>query len=361
MKMPAKARCVVAIAVILFAAMIGGCAKKDLNKQVVANVNEEEISVLEVREYLGAPAGLFAFTSMPMEQKRNVVEQLIAIRLLVQAGKAIGIDEALEYKDAINKGEMAVLIDAMIRKEAQEKLKLDEKEVKEELDNLKNEGISDADATARASRAVIDRQLRQLQSDLVDTARRETGASIDENVLELIGKGKKISDNTVLASVGNEKVLYSDIKKMISDTPMLSEFYKQKDPEMTKALVSKILEQDIVLRALKAYAEDQSIKDSESYKTSMVNMERAIIANIMFENVSIVPQVSDEEVMAEYNQRVVQRMQGNESQAPPFDSVKEQLREILKTYKRQAAFEEYIEGLRKQGKVKVNEDILKKM
>jgi len=347
---------------ILFAAMLGGCSNKDLNQQAVAKVNDEEISVLEVREYLGAPGGIMVFDSMPIEQKSGVVEQLIAVRLVAQAGKAMGINDTLEYQDAVQKGEVAVIVDAMVRNEVQKKLKLDDKELKAETDKIKkeNEGISDADAKTQASKAVIERQLRQLQKDLVDTARNETGASIDNNVLEQIGKGKKISDDTVLASAGSEKILYSDVKKTIAETPMLAAFQNQKDPEMAKALVSRILEQEIVLRALKAYATGQGVEKSEAYKTSRLNMERAIIANMMFDNVAVVPQVSDEELVADYKRRV-QMMQGNNSQVPSFDMVKEQLREILKNYKRQAAFEEYINGLRKQGKVSVNEDILKKV
>jgi len=360
--MSAKATCAVVITTILFAVMIGGCSKKDFNQKIVAKVNEEGISVLEVREYLGAPNGILTFESMPLEQKSNLVEQLVAVRLVVQAGRAIGIDNTVEYKDSIDKGEMAVIVDAMIRKEANDKLKLDAKEVKEEADKIKKEnaGISDADATLQASKAVIERQLRQFQKDLIEISRKETNASIDNNVLEQIGKGKKISDDTVLASAGSEKILYSDVKKTIADTPMLSAFQHQKDPEMIKALISKVLEQDIVLRALKAYAAGLNVEGSEVYKTSRLNMERAIIANMMFDNVVLVPAVSDEEVVADYHRRV-QMMQGDKSQVPPFESVKEQLREILKNYKRQAAFEEYVEGLRKQGKVTVNEDILKKL
>ncbi|MCL1926558.1 MAG: SurA N-terminal domain-containing protein [Syntrophorhabdaceae bacterium] len=362
MKMSAKAMRIVVMTVILFALMIGGCSKKDFNKQIVADVNGEKISVLELREYLGAPNGIMAFDSVPLEQKKNVLDQLIGIRLVVQAGRVMGIDNTPAYKDAAEKGEEAVIVDAMIRKEAQEKLKLDEKEVKEETDKIKkeNEGISDTDAAVQASKAIIDRNLRQIQKDLVETAKKETEASIDNNVLEQIGKGKKISDDTVLASAGSEKILYSDVKKIISETPMLSSFNSQKDPEMAMALVSKIIEQDIVLRALKAYAAGKGMESSEMYKISRLNMERAVIANMMFDNVAVVPQVSDEEVMADYNRRA-QMMQGDKSQVPSFGMVKEQLREILKNYKRQAAFGEYVEGLRNQGKVTVNEDVLKKV
>jgi len=90
-------------------------------------------------------------------------------------------------------------------------------------------------------------------------------------------------------------------------------------------------------------------------------MERAVVANMLFDNVTGgLPAVSDEEVAADYARRV-QMMQGDKSKAPPIDAVREQLREVLKNQKRRAAFEEYIEGLRKKGKVTVHEELLPKV
>ena len=133
----------------LCAALAGGCSKKDFNREVVATVNGEEITVLELREYLGAPTGIFAFTDMPVEQKRKAVDQLIAGRLVVQAGRALGLDNTQEYKETLKKNEIGVRVDALIRKEAGEKLKLDEKEIKAEAEKIKEEnaGISEAEAT----------------------------------------------------------------------------------------------------------------------------------------------------------------------------------------------------------------------
>jgi hypothetical protein len=282
---------------------------------------------------------------------------------VVQSGKALGLDNTQEYKDTLKKNEIGVLVDALIRKEAAEKLKLDEKEVKAEAEKIKKEnaGITDADATGRASKAIVGRQLRKIQKDLVATARTETGASIDNAALDRIGKGEQVPDNAVLASAGSERILYGDVKKIISEMPMLPIRQGQQDPDVTKALVSRILEQEIVLRALKAYASKQGVEKTEVYKSSRRNMERAVIANMMFDNVAgSTPPVSDEEVAADYNRRV-QMMQGDKAKAPPLEGVKEQLREVLKNQKRRVVFEEYIDGLRKKSKVTVDEDALKKV
>ena len=307
MKTPGKVVCAVVMAVILIAAFLGGCSQNDFNKQVVATVNGEDISVLDAREYLGAPVGSFSLDGMPLEQKKAVLDQLIAIRLAAQSGKAMGIDNTQEYKDAFKKNEIGVTADALIRRELIKRLKLNEKEVKAEVEKIRKENaeISDAEATLQASKAIVGQKLREIQKKLIEAARKETGVSFDNNAIEQISKGEKIPDNAVLASAGDEKILFSDVKKIISDTPMLASFYEKQDPEITKALVSKIVEQDIILRSLKAYAAKHGLEGSKEYKSSLLNMERAVIANLMFDNVSSgATRASDEEVAAEYNRRV---------------------------------------------------------
>ena len=362
MKTPGKVVCAVVMAVVLIAAFLGGCSKNDFNKQVVATVNGEEISVLDAREYLGAPAGSFAFDGMQPDQKMMALDQLIGIRLAAQAGKAMGLDNTLEYKNIFEKNEIGVTADALIRRELIKKLKLNEKEMKAEAEKIRKEkaGVTDADATLQASMAIMGRKLREIQKELIETARKETKAAIDNNALELIGKGERIPDNAVLASAGDEKIFFSDVEKVIRETPMLSSYYGQGNPEITRTMVEKVVEQGLILRSLKAYAARHGVEGSREYKTSVLNMERAIIANLMFENVvGTVMQASDEEVRAEYNRRV-KEMQ-NKGQAPPYKEVKEQLREIVNNFKRQSVFEEYIEKLRNEGTVTVNEDIFQKL
>jgi len=354
---------VVAAAGIAFAALAGGCSKKDFNREVVATVNGDDITVLELRELLGAPTGIFAFPDVPVEQKKRAVDQLVAGRLVVQAALAMGLGDTEEYKGTLRKNEIGVQVDALIRKEAGEKLKLDEKEIKAEAEKIKGEnaGLSDAEAAGRASKAIIGRQLRKIQKDLGVTAREETGDAVDNAVLERIGKGEALPDSAVLASAGDEKILYGDVKKIIGEMPMLPIRPDQRTPEVTRALVGRILEQELVLRSLKAYSKKRNIGGSEEYKTARRNMERAVVANMLFDNVTGgLPAVSDEEVAADYARRV-QMMQGDKSKAPPIDAVREQLREVLKNQKRRAAFEEYIEGLRKKGKVTVHEELLPKV
>ncbi|MEW6721325.1 MAG: hypothetical protein AB1346_12820 [Thermodesulfobacteriota bacterium] len=353
----------VVAAVVVCAAFAAGCSKKDFNKEVVAKVNGEEITVLELREYLGAPVGVFTFEKMPVEEKRQAVERLVAGSLLVQEGISMGLPDTAKYKEAVEKNQSGVKINALLRKEAGEKLKVDDKEVKAESEKIRKEnpGIPETEASGRAAKAIVERQLRKIQQDLVATARKETGAAIDNAALERIGKGESLPDNAVLASAGDEKILYSDVKKVIREMPSLPVLQGGQNDQMTRALVARIVEQELILRAMTAYSKMRNVEGTEFHKASRRNMERSLIANMMFDNVTeTVTPATDSEVAADY-QRRVQSMQGGKEKAPPIDAVREQLREILTNRKRREMFETHIEELRKKGKVTVNDEVLSKV
>jgi hypothetical protein len=354
---------VLVAALITGAALAGGCAKKDVNQEVVATVNGDDIKVLDVREYFGVPGGVFALASNSVEQKKKAVEQMIAGRLLVQEGRSLGLDNTDAYRDTVKRNEVGVRINAIFRKVASEKLKYDEKEIQAEAAKIKkvSAGISEADAAERASKIIIDRQVRQIQKDLVATAKKETGAAIDNAVVEKIGKGQNLPDNAVLASAGDEKILYGDVKKIIREMPNLPIMHGMQDIERSAALIGNILNQELTLRSLIAYSRKLGIDGSEWYRTAQTNMERSVIANMTFEKVALKdPQVTDQEIADDYANRT-KMMAGGKQKPPPLSAVKEQLREYLKNEKRREAFEAYIEGLRKKAKVTLNDAVLPKV
>ena len=341
-------------------AFAGGCARKDVNQEVVATVNGDDLKVVELREYFGVPGGVFALPGIPVDQKKKAVEQMIAGRLLVQEGRALGVDNTDEYRETVKRNEVGVRINALFRKVASGKLKLDDKDVQAEAAKIRkaNADISEADAVARASKMLIDRQIREIQKELVATAKKETGAAIDNAVVEKIGKGFRLQDNAVLASAGDEKILYGDVKKVIRDMPNLPILQGEQTPEQSAALIANILNQELTVRALVAYSRMQGIDGSEWYRTAQRNMERTVIANLTFDRISLKdPPVSDKEIADDYARRV-KTMPGGGQKPPPFSAVKEQLRGVLKNAKRREAFEEYIEGLRKKAKVTVNDAVL---
>lgn len=345
------------------AAFAGGCAGKDVNQEVVATVNGDDIRVVELREYFGVPGGVFALAAIPVDQKKKAVDQMVAGRLLVQEGQSLGLDNTDEYRETVKRNEVGVRINALFRKVASGKLKLDEKEVQAEAAKIRKEsaGVSEAEATGQASKMLIDRQIRQIQRDLVATARKETGAAIDNEVVGKIGKGLNLPDNAVLATAGDEKILYGDVKKILRDMPNLPVMHGTQTDEQAAALIGSVLAQELTLRSLIAYSRMQGIDGSEWYRTAQRNMERTVIANMTFDRVSEKdPPVTDKELAEDYEKRA-QAMAAGGQKPPPFSQVKEQLRGVLQNAKRREAFEEHVEGLRKKGKVNVNDAVLPKV
>ena len=160
---------------------VAGCSSKDVRQEAVATVNGDEIKGTELREFLGVPAGVFAVVDIPVETKKEALDQLVAVRLLAQEGRSRGIDNTTEYKEILQRNDPLVRIKALVRKEIEAKLKVTNEEIKAEIAKVKeaNKGISDADAATRAVKSVSDSRIRKIQEDLIAAAKKETLAAVD--------------------------------------------------------------------------------------------------------------------------------------------------------------------------------------
>ena len=195
---------------------VAGCASKDVRQETVATVNGDPIKVTELREILGVPAGVFAVVEIPVEKKKEALDQLVAVRLLAQDGRSRGLDNTAEYKEILQRNDQLVLIKALVLKEIEAKLKVTDEEIKAEIAKVKeaNKEISEADAAMRAVKAVSGSKVQKIQEDLIAAAKKETAATADPNAVARIAK-EDVPDNVVLGSVGDEKILYGDIKKIL--------------------------------------------------------------------------------------------------------------------------------------------------
>ena len=160
---------------------VAGCSSKDVRQEAVATVNGDEIKGTELREFLGVPAGVFAVVDIPVERKKEALDQLVAVRLLAQEGRSRGIDNTSEYKEILQRNDQLVRIKALVRKEIEAKLKVTNEEIKAEIAKVKeaNKGISDADAAMRAVKSVSGSRIRKIQEDLIAAAKKETLAAVD--------------------------------------------------------------------------------------------------------------------------------------------------------------------------------------
>ena len=160
---------------------VAGCSSKDVRQEAVATVNGDEIKGAELREFLGVPAGVFAVVDIPVEKKKEALDQLVAVRLLAQEGRSRGIDNTPEYKEILQRNDQLVRIKALVRKEIEAKLKVTDEEIKAEIAKVKeaNKGISDADAAMRAVKSVSGSRIQKIQEDLIAAAKKETAAAVD--------------------------------------------------------------------------------------------------------------------------------------------------------------------------------------
>ena len=340
---------------------VAGCSSKDVRQETVATVNGDEIKGTELREFLGVPAGVFAVVEIPVERKKEAIDQLVSVRLLAQEGRSRGIDNTSTYKEILERNDPLVRIKALLRKEIEAKLKVTGEEIKAEIAKVKeaNKGISDADAAMRAVKSVSGTRIQKIQEDLIAAAKKETAATVDSKAVALIVEEEDVPDNVVLASVGEEKIRYADFKRVLRDLSPGREL-RRRDFSNNPALVGNILERELTIRALAAYAKKQGVDGSEGYKAMRQEMERFVLRSLVIDNVasgSVV--VTDKEIEAAYAEHSATMVR--DGKKIPLASVKEQIRAALRNGKGQKMVEAYIAELRKKAKITVNDAVLPKV
>ena len=341
---------------------IAGCSSKDVPQETVATVNGDPIRVNELREFLGVPAGVFAVPEIPVERKKEALDQLVAVRLLAQEGRTLGLDNTSEFKEILQQNDPLVRVKALLRKEIAGKLKVTNEEIKAEIAKVKeaNPGISDGDAAMQAVKSVSGTRVRKIQEDLIATAKKETGAAVDNQAVARIGKEENVPDNVVLASVGDEKILYGDVKKTLRELSPGGSAHGQPDLSKNPVLLGNILERDLTMRALAAYAKKQGIVDgSEEYKSMRQDMERFVLRGMVADNVAANVEVTDKEIEATYAEHSSTMVR--DGKKIPLAMVKEQIRAALRNEKGMKVIDAYIGELKKKAKITVNDAVLPKV
>jgi hypothetical protein len=348
---------------------MGGCSSKDVRQEVVATVNGDPIRVSELRESLGVPAGAFATVDIPVERKKEALDRLVAVRLLAGEGHSLGIDNTPQYKEIIRRNDeqndRLLRIKALLLKEIRAKLKVTSEEIKAEIAKVKaaKEGISDADAAMRAVKSVSGSRVQKIQADLIAVAKKETAAAVDPKALARIGKEESVPDNVVLASVGDGKILYGDVKKILQGFARDDASSGQDDLSRNPEMVGNVLEREVTMRALVAYAKKQEGDSSEGYKAVRKEMERYVLLGMVADNVAGKSvQVTDKEIEEAYALRTAPIVRdGKKIDAAMAAELKRQIRMSLLKERGKEAFDAHVAELRKKGKITVNDAVLPKV
>jgi len=341
---------------------VAGCASKDVRQEAVATVNGDAISGLELREFLGVPAGVFAVTDIPVEKKKEALDQLVSVRLLAQEGRDRGLDNTPQYKEVLQRNDQLVRIKALARKEIEAKLKVTPEEMKAEIAKVKeaNKGISDADAAIRSVKSIADSRIRKIQEELIAAAKKETSAAVDPKAVARIGKEPNVPDNVVLASAGDEKILYADVKKILGGMVPDGGAHGKDDLSKNAVVVGNILERELTMKALAAYAKKQGVDGSEGYKSMRREMERYVLRGMVIDNVLAKgAEVTDKEIAAAYAEHSETMVR--DGKKVPLAMVKEQIRSALRNEKAKKSVEAYVAELKKKAKITVNDAVLPKV
>jgi len=343
----------------------GGCAGRDARQEVVATVNGDPIKGVELREFLGVPAGVFAVADLPVERKKEALDQLVAARLLSQDGHSRGIDNTPEFREVLRRNDQLVWIKALVRQEIESKLKVTNGEIKAEIEKVKkaNKGISDADAATRALKSLSGTRVQKIQDTLIATAKKETGAVVDSQEVARIGKGENVPDGAVLASIGDDKILYGDVKKTLQGLAPAGAPHGQPDISKDAGVIGNILQRELTMRALAAYARKRGSGLTEGYKAMRQEMERFVLRGMMADNVAAnAVGITDKEIEAAYREHSSTIARDGRKIPPAMvPLLKERIRAALLNEKGKHAVDSYIAELKRKAKITVNDAVLPKV
>jgi hypothetical protein len=183
---------------------------------------------------------------------------------------------------------------------------------------------------------------------------------VDPKAVERLGKEENVPDNVVLASAGDEKFLYGDLKKILRGLSERSDAHGQPDLSKNPALVGNILERELTMRSLSAYAKKQGVDGSEGYKSTRQEMERFVLRSLVADNVAAGNvEVTDKEIEAAYAEHSATMVR--DGKKVPLAAVKEQIRAALRNEKGKKAIDAYLVELKRKAKITVNDAVLSKV
>jgi hypothetical protein len=355
------------IAILLAAGIVGGalaagCARKDARQEVVATVNGEDIKVLDLRAWMGDSIGTIEMTYIPAEKKKKALDHLIVGWLMAQDARSRGMDNTPEFRESFQRSEHRVRVNGLFRKEIGAKLKNDGEAVKAEIARIQetNKKISAEGAAQIASRRVYERQVLKIREELIATAKKETGAAVNQVTMGNIGKGEDVPDNAVIASVGEEKILYGDVKKMLEGMSPTGESQGRQDLSKNPEGIAKVVDQEVTLLALSAYARKKGIEGSDVYKMARQEEERNILRGLVAQ-AAVRKEVTITEKEVENGTAERSREIVRQGKKIPLSTVREQVRASLLNDKHRQALDDYIAELKKKARITIDNAVLSKV
>jgi hypothetical protein len=349
-----------ALALVLIAWAGAGCSKTDVRNETVATANGEDITVQELREFLGLRGGATAASAVPAQKKKEALDRLLAGRLLAQDARSKGLDKTDEFWGLVKQNEQVVLITALFRKEVASKLDISGDDIREETKRLRaaDNTLSEEMANVQASRELTGRKMREIERNLVDASKKAFPAMINQEAIEKIGRGEKVEETHVIATVAGDNVIYGDVRKLFLS--LTGGMHGGQDLSGNPVATQQVLDREVAGRALSAYARQQGIEGSEWIRTVRRELEQSILIDLLAKKeLAKEGDVTDRQVQDAYAQH--KEMFVRDEKTVPFSQVRDQLRESLRSEKRRKIMESYVGKLREKADIVVKEDLLGKV
>lgn len=348
-----------AAAFVVALALSAGCSSKgggNSLKDVVATVNGDTITVMEVREAVGIPGGIASAGAMAdKEQKKKIVEQLAEARLVAQEARAQGLDKDPKFAAGIKEGESAIIVRTLFRKELDAKGKNTEAEVETAVKELmsKDKALKANDARARAIQSVVTAKLNKIQEELTAAARKSFPEKIDGAVIARIAKGESVPDDATLGQVGSEKITYGEAKALVARVAAANG-QGGKDFSRDEKALGSVISQELSNRALVAYARQQGGDKGPWYVLDHSSLENAVLIGLLAEKKIFAGiKIGEAEIKAAYEEHKDMFNKGGKPVA--LAAVREQIESFLTDQKRKKAVADFVAPLKAKGKVSIDE------
>ena len=157
----------------------------------------------------------------------------------------------------------------------------------------------------------------------------------------------------VLARVNDEKITVEQFNKELAkvETPLIREMLQEEPDKFLEGMIMKTL----ILQEAKKQGLSAPVKTYKDTTKSPMSPEESIITEFMEKKFSSPPEVTREEVEGFYK-LYKDRMQGK-----PLKDVAPGIEQVIREMKQREAFGQYLEELRKNAKVEINQNRLQKV
>ncbi len=292
------------------------CSSKEEPKKggALATVNGENISVKDLREFLGVRAGAHRVFGVPRARMKSALESIIAGRLLASEGRKKGYDKDKAFMKRYEDAKNDLYISSLFREKVGNVVTVTEGQIKDESKKImeKEKKISEAEALQKATEGLYDKQFKESDNIIVAKAQKKISMKIKDETLKKISSGKTLVDSTAVATVNGDAVTYGEVKEELGNVAGHNVSGLVKDVNALKAILKRIS----IKRGLLSYAMKEKVDERETFSQLKKNFENSLLVSLFIEkDLRKGLKVTVEEAKKEYDSHPEMFIQGEQVKA----------------------------------------------